>query len=136
MNLSTGVQGGRSWIDERVKAAREGTGKELVWVKGYTGVAGNKVADNREKDTAMRGQWMSEPSLAIPGGIRHSYPLFDRSTNHTRGAWTAFSSNDPNPGPFPFMIKPKPAAPVTGIYPAPGTDTNMVNSIKACEEPQ
>jgi len=49
-----------------------------MWVKGHSGVAGNEMADGRVKDTVMRGQRMSEPSLATPAGIRQAYPLYHR----------------------------------------------------------
>ena len=62
-----------------IKAAKEGSRKELMWVKGHSGVEGNERADKRAKDTVRRGQWRSEPSLATPAGIRQEYPLYHRS---------------------------------------------------------
>ena len=58
---------------------KEGVGWVLMRVKGHSGVVGNERADKRAKDTVMRGQWMSQPSLATPTGIRHLYPLYDRA---------------------------------------------------------
>ena len=79
LNLTTGVQEARSWIDERVLEAAKQGGRELAWVKGHSGVEGNERADRRAKGTVMRGQWNLEPSLVTPAGIRQAYPLFDRA---------------------------------------------------------
>jgi len=45
-------------------------------VKGHSG--GSEAANERAKNTLMRGRWMSEPSLATPAGIRQAYPLYHR----------------------------------------------------------
>lgn len=42
---------------------------------------GSEEADRRAKDTVMRGQWMWEPSLATPAGIRQAYPLLYRAAH-------------------------------------------------------
>ena len=43
VNLTPGVQKGRSWIDERViRAAKAGVGTELRWVKAHDGIVGMK----------------------------------------------------------------------------------------------
>jgi len=45
VNLTSRAHKGRSWIDERaIKAAKGGSGWELVWVKGHSGIAGNELA--------------------------------------------------------------------------------------------
>lgn len=81
-NLASGVQKGRSWIDQRViRAATGGAGWEPMWVKGPNGTAGNEMADRRAKDTVMRGQWMSEPGPATPAGMRQAYPLYQRASH-------------------------------------------------------
>jgi len=80
LNLTSGEERGRPRIDERVlRAASGGSGKESRQVKEHSGVAGNELVDKRAKDTVMRGQWMSEPSLVTPTGIRQAYPLYFRA---------------------------------------------------------
>jgi len=71
MNLAAGVTRVGSWIDERImKAMEESEGRlTLMWVKGHSGVEGNKRADERAKEWVMKGQWGSEPSIATPAGI-------------------------------------------------------------------
>ena len=62
---------GRPWIDEEVlRAAKGGQRRQLAWVKRHSGVEGNEQADRRAKDTVMKGEWMPEPSLVTPAGIR------------------------------------------------------------------
>jgi len=81
VSLTTGVQEGRSWIDEKViKAANEcGVAKlTMTWVKGHSGVAGNEEADRRAKEKVAEGVWNSDRSLATPAGIRQAYPLYRR----------------------------------------------------------
>jgi len=73
VNLTTGAQGGRSWIDERVIEAagkKKGVKLKMAWVKGYSGAAGNEMADKRAKGKVAEGIWNSDPSLAAPAGIR------------------------------------------------------------------
>jgi len=71
VNLTSGFQTGRSWIDERVlEVAKNGPRKAPMSVKGHSGVEGNELADKRAKDAVNWGQWMSEPSPVTLAGIR------------------------------------------------------------------
>ena len=45
LNLTSEVQEPSSWIDERViRVAGEASGRELIWVKGHSGVESNERA--------------------------------------------------------------------------------------------
>ena len=79
-NLISGAQEVRSWVDERVVKAAEGTevGLTLQWVMGHSGVEGNERADERVREEVERGVWRSDPSLATSAGIRQTYPLFQK----------------------------------------------------------
>ena len=82
VNITTGVQSEKSWIEERVveAARRRGGGTlKMIWVKGHSGVVGNELADRRAKDEVMKGIWNSDRSLATPAGIRQAYPLYTRT---------------------------------------------------------
>ena len=50
-------------------------------MKGHSGVEGNEETARRAKDAVMSGQWMSEPSLATPAGIRQAYPIQTGTTH-------------------------------------------------------
>jgi len=102
INLTTGVQAGRSWIDERIlKAAKGKTGLRVEWVKGHSGVEGNELADKRAKEKVMEGIWNSDPSLATPAGIRQAYPLYSREphlkwdTEELRGLTYLYTDKGP-----------------------------------------
>jgi len=64
-----------------LEAAKKGSGWELRWVKGHSGVEGNERADRRAKEAVMKGIWHNEPNLATPAGIKQTYPSFRRETH-------------------------------------------------------
>jgi len=62
------------WIAEDLKRMMN-EDKSLIWVKGHSGVAGNERADRIAKETALVKLQMHKPRIAIPAGIRQSYPI-------------------------------------------------------------
>jgi len=75
MNLATAERRARPWIEGRALRTMGGDPKQLMWVKGRSGVKGKGEADRRVKSTAIVGRLMRQPSIAAPAGIRQTYRL-------------------------------------------------------------
>ena len=53
--------------------------RELVWVKGHSGVEGNELADRKARETVVVGRLLLKPDIVAPAGIRQAFPLHTRT---------------------------------------------------------
>ena len=83
----------RSWIAKCLQECRMAGPRNLMWVKGYSRVAGNEVADRNANLAVYSGSPVgASPNKVTPAGIRqeylihHKHPLFNWSRKAIKGS--------------------------------------------------
>ena len=83
-----------TWVEELVVMAQEGGDKEIVWVKGHSGIPENDYADFKSKEAAAIGSLTHERQTATTAGNRQEFCVNRMSKPVTH--WNRKAFKDPD----------------------------------------